>query len=125
MSAGPLQGCRVLVLEDDFYLAEDIADALREAGGSVLGPFGDVSRAAGALEHEGPDLAVLDVNLGGDNSFEIGRTLKRRGIHFLFATGYDQSVFPDDLADAAYLTKPISMRALVASLADGRRRQAP
>lgn len=125
MSAAPLTGCSVLVLEDDFYLADDIADALQHAGAIVLGPFGNVQGALACLRDARPDLAVLDVNLGAETSIEVGRGLHGDGVPILFATGYDASVLPPDLADVAYLPKPVNMALLVARLDELRAGSAP
>ncbi|MDF0490195.1 response regulator [Sphingomonas sp. H39-1-10] len=118
MTAPSLEGCSVLVLEDDFYLADDIAEALRRAGARVLGPFANAAGALASLRGARPDLAVLDVNLGAETSIEVGRGLRGDGVPILFATGYDASALPPDLADAAYLPKPVNMTALVSRLRD-------
>ena len=118
MIASPLEGCSVLVLEDDFYLADDIAEALEQAGALVLGPFANVRGALASLRDGRPDLAVLDVNLGAETSLDVGRGLRGDGVPILFATGYDASVLPPDLADAAYLTKPVNMAVLVSRLSE-------
>lgn len=117
----PLEGCSVMVVEDDFLLADDISYALEDAGAVVLGPFAEVRSAFELLEDRRPDLAVLDVNLGGETSFEIGRDLRRRGVPILFATGYDASIIPSDLAGAAYLIKPLTVAMLISTLVDARR----
>lgn len=112
----PLHGCMVLIAEDDFYLAEDMADTLREAGAEIIGPAGDVESALALVGDRRPDLAVLDINLGSETSFEIGRRLLGDGVPVLFATGYDASVIPSDLSAAAYLLKPVNMSSLVAAM---------
>ncbi|WP_076743296.1 response regulator [Sphingomonas jeddahensis] len=106
----------VLIAEDDFYLAEDMADTLREAGAEIIGPAGVAESALALMGDRRPDLAVLDINLGSETSFEIGRRLLGDGVPVLFATGYDASIIPSDLSAAAYLSKPVSMSNLVASM---------
>ena len=62
----PLQGCAIMVVEDEFFQAEDFARALSNAGGRLVGPFPSVPAALAALERgERVDAAVLDVNLRG------------------------------------------------------------
>lgn len=107
----------MLIAEDDFYLAEDMADALREAGAEIMGPVGEVKSALALVRNDRPDLAVLDINLGSETSFDIGRQLLADGVPVLFATGYDASVIPSDLSAAAYLTKPLSTKSLISLLA--------
>lgn len=112
----PLAARAILVVEDDFYLAEDLSDALQRAGATVLGPFASVADALALLGGTRPDLAVLDVHLGGDTSFAIGRALHSQGVPMVFATGYDAAIIPEDLAGAAHMPKPIRMAELVKAL---------
>ena len=81
-----LAGRRVLVVEDDYFLASDLAGVLNRAGVDVVGPVGTVRDAFGALDLL-PDAATLDVQLGDETSFPIADELARRGVPFVFATG--------------------------------------
>jgi 3-oxoacyl-[acyl-carrier protein] reductase len=55
----------VLVVEDDYFVAKEMAAVLREHGATVLGPVPDVRRGRALLSQEEPDCALLDVNLKG------------------------------------------------------------
>jgi CheY-like chemotaxis protein len=111
-----LQGRSVLVVEDDFYLADDAQLALEAVGAEVLGPVGNVTDALDLIASTQPDLALVDVNLGNGASFEAAAALKARGIPFVFLTGYDADVIPTDHADAPRLQKPTDKRTLLAAL---------
>ncbi len=115
MTGAPdLSGKTILVVEDDYYVASDTAAALRGAGAIVLGPSPTAEDAAHLLEHETPTSVVLDLNLGGGGpKFEIAHRLLERGIPFIFLTGYDPDVIPDDLANIKRLQKPIALREVV------------
>ena len=115
MTGAPdLSGKTILVVEDDYYVASDTAAALRGAGAIVLGPSPTAEDAAHLLEHETPTSVVLDLNLGGGGpKFEIAHRLLERGIPFVFLTGYDPDVIPDDLANIKRLQKPIALREVV------------
>lgn len=82
MTGAPdLSGKTVLVVEDDYYVASDIAAALRGAGATVLGPCGTEEDALHLLQDESPTAVVLDLNLGGGGpKFAIARQLIERGI---------------------------------------------
>lgn len=109
MTGGPsLNGLRVLVLEDDYYLATDTAEALTEAGATVVGPVNDPVSAAALAETEELDCAVLDINLGDGPSYEAARALAQRDIPFVFVTGYDQSIIPAEFRSAVQLQKPLT-----------------
>ena len=103
-----LAGRRVLVVEDDYFIADDTSRELRAAGAVVLGPVPLVEAALEMVERERPDLTVLDVNLGGEMSFSVADALLARGLPFLFATGYDERKLPERHAFARRLEKPIS-----------------
>ncbi len=115
MTGAPdLSGKTILVVEDDYYVASDTAAALRGAGAVVLGPSPTAEDAAHLLEHETPTSVVLDLNLGGGGpKFDIAHRLLERGIPFIFLTGYDPDVIPDDLANIKRLQKPIALREVV------------
>jgi len=109
-----LGGKTILVIEDDYYVASDTAAALRSAGATVLGPWGTDEVAFDLLHGQTPAAVVLDLNLGeGGPKFEIARELIGRGIPFLFLTGYDPDVIPEELADVQRLQKPIALRNVV------------
>lgn len=90
-----------------------VEDLLGDLGCAVVGPAASAREAIAAVEKEGFDLALLDVNLGeGETSFPAAEILRRRGVPFAFVTGYgDQGVRPD-LRDVPILSKPIDPRQL-------------
>ena len=64
MSAAPdLKNVRVLIVEDEPFIAFDIADAISLAGGVPIGPAATVSQALALIAADGIDAAILDVNL--------------------------------------------------------------
>jgi PAS domain S-box-containing protein len=66
------------------------------------------------VEDDIPTAVVLDLNLGGGGPrFEIAHRLVKLGTPFVFLTGYDPDVIPDELADIVRLQKPISLRDVV------------
>lgn len=113
----PLNGLRVLVAEDDYYLATDTKKVIEGAGGRVIGPFGTTEEARAAFDADGADLAIVDINLGQGPAFHFARYLDSAKLPFLFATGYDQAVVPDDLKTVLRLEKPFRSAALVAAAA--------
>lgn len=115
---GLLAGLSVLVIEDDFYLADDAREALEEAGAKVVGPVSNAADALELLARTRPDCALVDVNLGGGASFVSAEALQQRAIAFVFLTGYDASIIPPRFASVPRLQKPVSKPALLAALAD-------
>jgi FixJ family two-component response regulator len=112
----PLKGKRILVLEDDFYLATDEKALLERAGATVVGPLGS-SCLPGDIDAAGPlDGAVVDINLGRGSDFGFARLLHQRGTPFVFVTGYDAAVIPADLASIPRLEKPVRERDLISAV---------
>src|SRR3712207_6541957 len=90
-----LSGRAVLVVEDDYFIASELADFLRRAGAVVTGPFPGVAEALAAIRTGSPlDYAVLDVNLGGEMIWSVVDALMSRGVPVILATGYGAEVVP-------------------------------
>lgn len=112
--AADLRGVRVLVVEDDYYLASDLQDALQRAGATVLGPFPDEEEARSALEAAAPDCAFVDINLGRGPSFGLSRDLLGRRIPFAFVTGYDAGAIPAEFDGVERCEKPMALSHIAA-----------
>jgi DNA-binding response OmpR family regulator len=107
-----LSGVRVLIVEDDFFLALDEQYALEDAGAHVVGPCADEAAGLSAADQD-LECAVLDVNLGHGPSFSVAAALRARDVPFLFVTGYDAKVIPPEYRDVVRLQKPIMMSELI------------
>ncbi|PEQ10566.1 response regulator [Novosphingobium sp. PC22D] len=114
MSDRTLRGCRILVVEDEYMLADELKVELEQAGAIVLGP---VSSAGAAIEIiEGAvqlDGAILDINLGDEMVCAVADRLLEETVPFLFATGYDAAVVPDRYASVVRCEKPLNLRRVV------------
>ncbi|HKU16987.1 MAG TPA: response regulator [Steroidobacteraceae bacterium] len=108
----PLQGRRVLVVEDDYFIALELCTALRSAGAEVLGPARDVESGLAAIGEQRLDCAVLDINLRGRMAFPIAAELRKRGVPTIFATGYDETMVPAEHAATLRLEKPVNLPVL-------------
>lgn len=115
MPIGGLEGRRVLVVEDEYFIAADLKRALEDAGALVAGPVGSVADAMALLP--GVDAATLDVNLDGTASFAIADALATRDIPFLFLTGYDDWSLPQRYHGVPQLTKPCPVQSTLTLLA--------
>lgn len=105
-----LAGCRVLIVEDDFFIAEDLADAFRAQGAVILGPVSGIDAALALIEAApGPDAAVLDLNLGVVMSYPIADALMRRRVPFVFTTGYDASAILPHYRSVPRCEKPVDL----------------
>jgi CheY-like chemotaxis protein len=117
VSDTPLQGSRILVVEDEYYLADEARMILSQVGADIIGPVPTVQQANAVLaSNERIDGALLDVNLRGELVFELADALQARGIPFAFATGYDGDVLPDRFADRRVLGKPVRPEELIGAV---------
>lgn len=96
MKEALLQGRCVLVVEDEYFIADAMQRGLRKAGARVVGPAASVAEALALLQAEPVDGAVLDLNLDNEKTFPVADALEARGIPFLFATGYNLADIPPD-----------------------------
>jgi CheY-like chemotaxis protein len=114
-----LQGLRILVVEDVFLIADELADLLTTIGCVVVGPSPTLKDGLETATAESLDGALLDVNLALEQtSFPIAEVLAARGVPFLFLSGYDvQDHFPAEFQDAPCLPKPVEVRQLTREMA--------
>jgi DNA-binding response OmpR family regulator len=96
---------RVLMVEDEMCLAFLLEDLLAHAGFQVkcAARVEDALRLAHATHF---DVAVLDINLGGDSVFRLAGHLRDDGTAIVFSTGYGRDGLPPDYADCPVLQKP-------------------
>lgn len=117
--SSPIAGCRLLLVEDDYFIASDVALWLENNGARVVGPVGTVGEALDAFaEHPaGIDVAVLDINLGRERVFPVADALAAAKCPFLFLTGYDKEAIPEAYRHVARCPKPLDRDLLVRMIA--------
>jgi CheY-like chemotaxis protein len=109
-----LAGRRVLIVEDEYVMASELSDAFGDAGAQVAGPAPSVAVALELLDSQPDlDLAVLDVNLGGETVYPVADALMQRGAPFLFTAGHDASAIPTRFKGVVRLEKPVSPAAIL------------
>jgi CheY-like chemotaxis protein len=112
-----ISGRRLLVVEDDFFIASDLASWLESKGAEVIGPAGSVDDALELLESNAlPDAAVLDINLGSERVYPVADALQIAQVPFVFLSGYDGRSIPDAYRGATCLLKPLNRPGLLLEL---------
>jgi CheY-like chemotaxis protein len=119
-----LVGRRVLVVEDEMMIAMLVEDMLAELGCSVVGPAHALDAALELARTElGLDVAVLDVNLGGQPVFAVADALREKGVPAIFSTGYGDAGLREIDRGSQVLQKPFRAgdlaKALNAALGTG------
>jgi DNA-binding response OmpR family regulator len=106
----------VLVVEDEFIIADELAIMIEAAGHSVLGPVASVDDAFEMLARDLPGFAVIDANLRGKSSAPLARRLTELGIPFCVCTGYRLDDLRATFGDVVLIQKPVRASALLAAL---------
>ena len=105
----PLTGLRLLVVEDEFMVADHIGMLLEDLGCEVAGFASTVAEALALVNSERLDGVLLDGNLNGESSGPVAIELRSRSIPFIVATGYGQlNLDASALNGAPRLNKPFS-----------------
>ena len=113
----PLQRCRVLVVEDEYFIACDLCRAVRAAGGEVAGPVARCADGMRLLEEEGVDGAIVDVHLGIDGlAYPLVDELLRASVPVVFATGIPGADIDPRYADIPIWVKPFLSDMVVSGL---------
>jgi CheY-like chemotaxis protein len=108
---------RILVVEDEYFVADDLSRALSRAGMEVVGPVSEAGAALALLDRHGNiDGAVLDINLKGELIYPVADVLSARGVPFVFATGYDRTALPARFDGLPRWEKPFDVQQVVAAI---------
>lgn len=109
VETGQLAGRQVLLVEDSLIVALEIERRLRKLGARDVLVAGTVEQALAIAQRMAFDVAVLDVNLKGATSYAVAEALARRGVPFIFSTGYGADfVRPEGFANVPLVAKPYS-----------------
>lgn len=106
-----LFGLKILIVEDEYILATDLARNLEQAGDDVLEPVTSVAGAMRTLaDADKVEAAILDIDLRGEPVFPLADELVRRRVPFLFYTGYDDILIPKRFRQTPRVAKPANWR---------------
>ena len=117
MSTGSAKETRVLIVEDNFVVADALRFLVESYGGFVSTIVPTLERAFAAFAADPIDVAVLDVNLNGTSVVPFAERLHAEGVPFVFLTGYgDEELLPEHLRDYPRLGKPAESERLILTL---------
>src|SRR5687768_13250952 len=106
----PLNGMRLLLVEDYFPLAANLADVAVQSGADVIGPVATVADALQLIEQVPElDAAVLDVNLREETIYPVADALRARNVPFFFSTAHDRAQLPERFRDVPLCAKPFGV----------------
>ena len=96
---------KILIVEDEPLIAMDLEDDLRDHGFDVY-CAATVAEARKVMDDKKPDIAILDMHLRLETTFELATEFKKVGYPFFFVSGNDASALPEHLSMTRILTKP-------------------
>ncbi|BAI75814.1 two-component response regulator (plasmid) [Azospirillum sp. B510] len=109
---------KILIIEDEYLIAEGVSLTLQSAGHEVTGIADDLSTAVALAGREKPDMAFVDIKLAnGSSGLDVARELKMMGIPCVFATGNPPNKAQAGGLGLGYIAKPFSPRVLVQTAA--------
>ena len=114
-----LAGKAILIVEDEYALASDLARFLEGEGATVVGPVGTLKSAMAMVERDGArlDAAVLDINLRTERVYPVADALNALGVPLVFASGYDALVMATPYIGLPLCQKPVDKPDLARMLA--------
>ncbi len=116
MSESLLRDRHILLVEDEYFIADAMQRSLEDVGAHVVGPVASVKDALALLRSEPVSAAILDVNLDDEGVFPVAEALVARGIPFVFATGYSASDLPPQWRHVPRFEKPVNAATLISAL---------
>ncbi|WBH15344.1 response regulator [Sphingomonas radiodurans] len=117
MTSPSLKGRRILIVEDEYFIASDLKRVLESVEADVIGPVGDLASGLDLAHREALDAAILDVNLEGTLSYRLADYLEQQHVPHAFVTGYDGWSMPEVYRDRPRITKPFTDASVLAAVA--------
>jgi DNA-binding response OmpR family regulator len=108
---------RILIIEDEFLVADYLESIVREMGHDEVFVALDIATGMSLLEAMSPDFAILDVNIGQALVFPLATKLLQRKIPFVFSTAKPKEWFPEEWRNHPVIPKPLETERLVATMA--------
>jgi two-component system, response regulator PdtaR len=107
---------RILIVEDEYFIATDLARLLRKEGYEIAGPAPSVEQALVLIREQAPTAAVLDIQLNEEQSYAVADHLASLDTPFLFLTSYTEHDLPERFRDRPLISKLSDFDAVVRAL---------
>lgn len=107
-----LKDLRILIVEDEYFFADDLQRALAFEGAEVIGPAATACEALELIDKR-TDAVILDIKLTDGQAFPIADELAQLHVPFVFATGYGPEIIPDRFRSADRIEKPYDLENIV------------
>jgi CheY-like chemotaxis protein len=102
----------VFLVEDEALIRMMIAGMVEELGHSIAAEAGNIADALSLASTADFEVAILDINVGGDRIDPVAEIINDRHLPFLFASGYGAAGLPEKFQDRTVLQKPFLIERL-------------
>jgi DNA-binding response OmpR family regulator len=113
VAGAPLTAKKILIVEDNYAIAESISRTIAEVGFATVGPVDTADRAICQIEQEIPDGVLLDIGLREGSAIAVADALRVRKVPFVVLTAHGRETLPTELRQAPYLAKPMTETELI------------
>jgi CheY-like chemotaxis protein len=111
-----VKSASIFLVEDEALIRLMLADMMGELGHVVVAEASNIEIAQRLAETADYDLAILDINVAGSDIWPIAETIERRGLPFLFMSGYGSDSLPEAFRDRPVLNKPCTIQKLIQAI---------
>ncbi|HEY4980876.1 MAG TPA: response regulator [Pseudolabrys sp.] len=108
---------RVLLVEDEYLIRMLLEDMLADLGYGIAAAVGTIAEASELAATGEFNVAILDVNLDGQEIYPVAEILAKRGLPFVFVTGYGKGSLSERYRGRPALQKPFQAEQLKTALA--------
>jgi CheY-like chemotaxis protein len=116
-SMGNSSEARILVVEDEYLIRMLLKDMLADLGYTIAAAVGTIAEASEFAATGEFDVAILDVNVDGETIYPVAEILAKRGLPFVFVSGYGERSLAEPYRDRPALQKPFQSEQLKKTLA--------
>lgn len=106
----------ILIVEDEWWIAMDLADTLKAAGYQIAGPACSARHALHLIGATSLRGAVLDINLGEETVWPVAEALDACDVPFILVSGYSDVDIPSAFKERKLVRKPASPAGLIAAV---------
>jgi DNA-binding LytR/AlgR family response regulator len=108
----------ILVVEDEYFIAMELAWMIERWGATALGPLTAESQAFTFIGREGAHIhgAILDIHLGSQLVYSVADKLRELDVPIVFVTGYGASTIPESYRNVPRCEKPFDQEQLAQAL---------
>jgi DNA-binding response OmpR family regulator len=110
------QSARILIVEDEPLVAEDLRTVLVDAGFEITGVAARVATALSLIETVACDAAIVDANLAGASASPVAAVLSARGLPFIVLSGYTREQLQSEFSGGFFIEKPYRLTEVIDSL---------